>query len=152
MSVPVGGIVMWSGAIGAIPAGFHLCDGGGGTPDLRNSFIVAAGVAYAIGDTGGVLENTPLSHVHAAGWGVVNESTHKHPVTGSTAAGGGFVAVQASVPTTTVPTRDHTHTLGPQTDAGQAHNHTLSGNVVTADDTVDNRPYYYALAFIMRVS
>ncbi|HOV13882.1 MAG TPA: hypothetical protein PK771_06330, partial [Spirochaetota bacterium] len=33
--VPIGIIVMWSGAINAIPAGWELCDGSNGNPDLR---------------------------------------------------------------------------------------------------------------------
>ncbi|MFO7755495.1 MAG: hypothetical protein R6V34_05895, partial [Bacteroidales bacterium] len=38
--VPVGTIVMWSGAIEEIPEGWLLCDGTEGTPDLRGRFIV----------------------------------------------------------------------------------------------------------------
>ena len=56
-SIPLGGIIMWSGSIAAIPAGWALCDGaihsGQPTPDLRNRFIVGAGVTYAVGGTGG---------------------------------------------------------------------------------------------------
>ncbi|MGB2336185.1 MAG: hypothetical protein ACPH5V_02655 [Alcanivorax sp.] len=52
--VPIGTIVMWSGLITAIPAGWTLCDGAGGvTPDLRDKFVVGAGGASAEGDTGG---------------------------------------------------------------------------------------------------
>lgn len=40
--VPSGVILMWSGSIASIPAGYVLCNGSNGTPDLRNSFIVAA--------------------------------------------------------------------------------------------------------------
>jgi hypothetical protein len=47
---PIGGIIMWSGAINSIPDGWRLCDGGTGVgpavdiaiPDLRNKFIVGA--------------------------------------------------------------------------------------------------------------
>lgn len=46
-------ICLWGGAIEDIPAGWHLCDGNDGTPDLRNKFIMAAGDAYSPGDTGG---------------------------------------------------------------------------------------------------
>jgi microcystin-dependent protein len=52
-AIPAGIISMWSGSIGAIPAGWALCDGTGGRPDLRDRFIVGAGSAYAIGNTGG---------------------------------------------------------------------------------------------------
>jgi hypothetical protein len=41
--VPTGGIIMWSGTIATIPAGWALCDGSNGTPDLRNRFIAGAG-------------------------------------------------------------------------------------------------------------
>ena len=52
-------IVMWSGAVGTVPGGWTLCDGGNdsegvATPDLSGRFIVSyeSGV-YAVGDTGG---------------------------------------------------------------------------------------------------
>jgi len=48
-----GFIVMWAGDIADIPAGWHLCNGTLGTPDLRNKFIVGAGSTYVPGDTGG---------------------------------------------------------------------------------------------------
>ncbi len=35
-----GSIVMWSGT--QIPRGYAICDGGNGTPDLRNRFVIAA--------------------------------------------------------------------------------------------------------------
>src|SRR3989338_9908562 len=37
-----GMILMWSGIIASVPAGFALCDGNNGTPDLRDRFIVGA--------------------------------------------------------------------------------------------------------------
>lgn len=46
-------IVLWSGAIVDIPTGWTLCDGTLGTPDLRNRFLVGAGNAYNVDDTGG---------------------------------------------------------------------------------------------------
>src|SRR5690349_11660620 len=39
-------IVMWSGSIRDIPAGWGLCDGTLGTPDLRDRFIVGARKDY----------------------------------------------------------------------------------------------------------
>jgi len=46
-----------------IPAGYKLCDGNNGTPDLRDRFIIGAGSTYAPDDTGGA-------------------NTHTHPFTG----------------------------------------------------------------------
>jgi hypothetical protein len=37
-TVPPGGIILWSG--GVIPAGWALCDGSNGTPDLRDRFVI----------------------------------------------------------------------------------------------------------------
>lgn len=52
-SVPAGVICMWSGSSAEIPAGWVLCDGSNNTPDLRGRFVVGAGGAYDVGDTGG---------------------------------------------------------------------------------------------------
>lgn len=51
--LPAGVIVMWSGAANNIPAGWALCDGGSGRPDLRDRFLVGAGRNYSVGSTGG---------------------------------------------------------------------------------------------------
>lgn len=51
--VPSGVIVMWSGTITDIPAGWVLCDGDNGTPCLLDRFVVGAGSTYNVGDTGG---------------------------------------------------------------------------------------------------
>jgi len=59
----MGFICLWSGSIANIPAGWHLCDGTMGTPDLRDKFIIGAGSTYGVGDTGG-------------------ESSHNHTFTG----------------------------------------------------------------------
>lgn len=53
MRVPPGGIIIWSGAIVAIPPGFVLCDGNNGTPDLRDRFVIGAGDTYPVDATGG---------------------------------------------------------------------------------------------------
>ena len=52
-AVPAGLIAAWSGAADAVPAGWALCDGANGTPDLRGRFLVGAGGDYAPGDAGG---------------------------------------------------------------------------------------------------
>lgn len=51
-------IVIWSGAIVDIPAGWVLCNGANGTPDLRNKFVIGAGNTYAVDETGGDTEHT----------------------------------------------------------------------------------------------
>ena len=44
LDLPIGTIVAYSGDVSYIPDGWHLCDGTGGTPDLRNQFLMGAGV------------------------------------------------------------------------------------------------------------
>ena len=62
--VPVGGIIMWSGATNNIPTGWALCDGQNGTPNLQDKFIVGAGSTYAVDATGGSADATLVSHTH----------------------------------------------------------------------------------------
>lgn len=76
LNVPSGVIMGWPRAIVDIPAGWTLCDGTNGTPDLRNRFIVGAGDTYAVDDTGGSIDHshsvttTPHSHVIISGTGL----------------------------------------------------------------------------------
>ena len=70
-AVPAGVIALWHGLASAIPAGWALCDGQNGTPDLRGRFVVGAGgEAYAVGDTGGAATD-PLSKQDRTGGSVL---------------------------------------------------------------------------------
>jgi hypothetical protein len=75
MPIPSGGIIIWSGAIIDIPAGYVLCDGNNGSPDLRDKFIVGAGSTYAVGASGG-----SATHTHT-----FTSSGHSHALTGGLA-------------------------------------------------------------------
>ena len=59
-TIPLGGIIMWSGS--TVPDGWALCDGstsnGRVTPNLRDRFIVGSGGTYATGATGGKAQQT----------------------------------------------------------------------------------------------
>jgi hypothetical protein len=65
-AVPSGSILLWSGSTGSVPAGWLLCDGTNGTPDLRDRFIIGAGNNYAVNATGGTADAVVVSHTHAA--------------------------------------------------------------------------------------
>ena len=73
--IPVGGIIMWSGAVNSLPAGWKLCDGANGTPNLENKFIVASN-----NNTG-----TPTTTVSGSAVASGGTATHNH--------GGGVSAV-----------------------------------------------------------
>lgn len=51
--VPVGTIAIWSGAANDIPTSWALCDGKDGRPDLQGRFVLGAGTAHPVGETGG---------------------------------------------------------------------------------------------------
>jgi hypothetical protein len=77
--IPTGGILLWSGSIGSIPAGFVLCNGNNGTPDLRDRFIVGAGSTYAVNATGGSADSILPTHTHGA-TSVVTDPGHRHTI------------------------------------------------------------------------
>ena len=52
-SIDIGVITSFSGGLGNIPPGWHLCDGSNGTPDLRDQFVPGAGSYFSVGDEGG---------------------------------------------------------------------------------------------------
>ena len=69
VNVPSGAILVWSGAISAVPAGYVLCNGLNGTPNLQDSFVVGSGNTFSVNSTGGFASsgvmtsggtNTPL--------------------------------------------------------------------------------------------
>ena len=88
--VPSGGIILWSGAISAVPTGWYLCDGGNSTPDLRDRFVVGAGSSYTVGATGGAntvtLDTTMIpSHTHSiSGSGTTSTVSNDHSHSGTT--------------------------------------------------------------------
>lgn len=90
-----GFITTWWGTIATIPAGWHLCDGTNGTPNLDGNLVVGAGGLYAPGDTGGAaLHNhdfTGNGHAHDISGGVMlkpglgfSDVTSPAPITGTT--------------------------------------------------------------------
>ena len=95
MDIPSGVIQLWSGSIASIPAGYVICDGANGTPDLRDRFVVGAGSTYAVDDTGGALNHdhdfTGDGHTHNISAGPViaagfdyTATTDSTAVTGTT--------------------------------------------------------------------
>lgn len=134
-TIPIGGIIMWSGV--SIPSGWSLCDGSGGTPDLRNRFIVGSGLSYSTGSTNALtLSSVTLNatqipaHSHTS-----NPHTHQYTIFSDAAGdGNGWVNDEAG-DTVTQTTASTTVTINANTGGGQSH---------------ENRPPYYALAYIMR--
>lgn len=174
-AVPAGVILMWGGTTGNIPAGWALCDGLNGTPDLRAKFVYGAGgLTVSPGNSGGSTTHNHLTSVEASG-------SHTHSV-----SIGGTALTEAQIP-------QHRHANGVgNTDAtifvygstsgtapgetqqngstastmqgwtgysGSGSTHTHTGAVTGGGDhthTLNNPsasslPPYYALCYIMRV-
>ena len=132
--VPVGGIIMWSGTIGTIPTNWQLCDGSGGTPDLRDKFVVGAGYSYTPGTTGG---NSSITLTAS------NIPPHKHDY--QLPNGKNIIAADGGgngVSNNTSSTQKTGSTI-----------YDSSDNAISNPPTaLDIRPPYYALAYIMRMS
>lgn len=144
--VPKGGVIMWSGAVDQIPAGWALCDGVERTlsdgskitpPNLKDRFIMGAGGGYAVGASGGeathiLTVNEMPTHSHG-----VADPGHQHAYkNGSDTTSAGYAA---------------------NTNNGQPSQYTenattgISINNVGGGNAHNNLPPYYALAFIMKL-
>jgi hypothetical protein len=175
---PAGGIILWSGTINAIPTGWTLCNGENGTPDLRDRFVVGAAGTLTVGATGGVAGNTvSLPHTHT----VTVEShalttnqipAHSHNswiragfermgsfATGLVAPGStaGQTPEGEGIPSGPSPDTElnSTATTTPAvstTGGGGGHSHGASAGTATPTQSLENRPPYFALAYIMKLA
>ena len=119
--VPSGAILMWSGAVNAIPTGYVLCNGQNNTPNLIDKFVVGAGSVYAVDATGGSATHSLTEAEMPA---------HVHHV---------YIAADSGTPYGHVYASGNNNTQGAvattSKGSGNAHN---------------NLPPYYALAYIMK--
>jgi hypothetical protein len=140
-AVPSGCILLWSGSTGSIPAGWYLCNGANGTPDLRDRFIVGAGNTYSVNAIGGSTDAVVVSHTHTAtSTSVVTDPGHTH-LTGDTQGGsGGRTVYEVGAGAAVVPSAFTGITVATTTTNANAG---VSG-------TNANLPPYYALAYIMK--
>ena len=143
--IPSGGIFLWSGSIGSIPAGYVLCNGSNGTPDLRDRFIVGAGSTYAVDATGGSADAIVVTHTHTA-TSVVTDPGHSH---GTGVAGNNFLTVS------TGGLQLGSGVFG-RTDVANTGSNTTGITVATTNNSTGtsgtnaNLPPYYALCYIMK--
>ncbi|NLB66194.1 MAG: hypothetical protein GX803_06980 [Lentisphaerae bacterium] len=127
-TIPIGGIIMWSGTENQIPDGWALCNGstvnGKQTPDLRGRFVVGAGTGsgYNVNNTGGANQVTLT---------VAQMPKHSH---------------------TTRTSKEHAFLgLANSYWAVWYDEQTVQTGEAGGDQPHENRPPYYALCYIMRV-
>jgi hypothetical protein len=144
--IPKGGIILWSGAINTIPAGWYLCNGNNGTPDLRDKFIVGAGSTYAVAATGGSADAVVIAHTHTA---TVAPTTNLTGQIGSIRNAGGFIAtgVFSGGGFNSEDSGDGQSAAVVNFNANHGHTATISS--AGESGTNKNLPPYYALAYIM---
>tara|TARA_A100001388_G_scaffold214586_1_gene165088 strand:- start:2403 stop:3011 length:609 start_codon:yes stop_codon:yes gene_type:complete len=174
--VPVGGIIMWNGSIAEAEAlsNWAICDGANGTPDLRDKFVMGVGSSVntstaAKGEQAGnntiqLTEAQMPSHNHD-----ITDPGHNHSITdnGHTHQGrglslnqvfGGVGITLGSGQGYTVGYRnanDNFNNANTTNTTGITINNNSAGITSQAkgsNSNIDNRPSYFALCYIMRVS
>jgi hypothetical protein len=150
---PAGVIVLWSGSIGSIPAGWVLCNGNNGTPDLRNRFVVGAGSTYSVDASGGSADAIVVSHTHTAtSVSTVTDPGHDHDpsVNGNTV---GFNTTQSDFYNTTRANLDGGPFFNMKTSSettGITVATTTTNASAGTSGTNANLPPYYALCYIQK--
>ena len=146
--IPAGGILLWSGSIGSIPAGYVLCNGSNGTPDLRDRFVVGAGSTYAVNATGGSADAVVVSHTHTAATtsltGTITGISFQYNQAGSAS---GVFTRQTGFSADGGPVNFISRDAG-QASLDASHTHTINSAGVSGTNA--NLPPYYALCYIMK--
>lgn len=131
--VPTGAIVIWSGNLASVPAGWVACDGGtyskldgSGTitvPDLRDRFVVGATLTYAQGSTGGAVSpTTGASGALSLSCAAAGDHNHSGATDGHT-----LTLAQ-------IPAHDHDATVGGNYNINNVVSANFSGSENTAGD------------------
>jgi len=148
-AIPKGVIVMWSGDPAKVPAGWALCDGSKGTPDLRDKFVMGAG--GSLPTTGGTTSHTHSLPEHAHS--ITAEGDHAHHFDINITECIGDCRDGADNGSKDVGSDSHGHHVAADTWGAGAHSHggqTGNGGNGTSG-AADHLPPYYALAFIMKL-
>ncbi|MBD3353598.1 MAG: hypothetical protein GF364_19095, partial [Candidatus Lokiarchaeota archaeon] len=143
--VPVGLIAMWSGLLNDIPTGWALCNGSGGTPDLRNRFLFGVSESDPIEAIGGLDSHNHTysevpKHSHA-----VNDPAHSHSINATTYevdTGPDPIMICDDMmigPCITYPSDTYIATE-------------LNGSTDCSTDNSTKLPPYYELAYIQKIS
>ena len=132
-AIPVGGIILWSGSVASIPAGWLLCNGAYSTPNLADRFILGAGNLYAPAAAGGSTDAIVASHTHS-----IVDAGHAHqwgsaPVVSRASGSAGQYDGTGS-------TANNTSTVGTG----------ITIDTAGVSPTNANMPPYYALCYIIK--
>lgn len=146
--LPVGSILIWSGAITDIPVGWAVCNGNSGTPNLIDRFVLHAdGVTNDVGDSGeGITETTSTA---------LSTSTipaHDH----STLVGLNYLQDLSNTPRLAKRVLTQREVDPPYEFAlvnqGTANLGSTGSTAGHTHQALNKKPKYYALAYIMRIA
>jgi microcystin-dependent protein len=157
-SIPIGGIIIWSGNPSDLPPGWELCDGGEYTnfkgikasiPDLSGKFIVgySSDVDYnSIGNTGGetthILTSSEMpNHNHS-----ITDPGHSHIIKGDVNAQAG-AKLYVTFNTIDDPTYESPKYLSDNILYAKTN---ITINNYGGGQAHENRPPYYVIAYIIR--
>ena len=172
---PPGGIIMFSGDVDkAFDAngtgrkdthyeGWQLCNGKNGAPDLQDRFVAAAGRKYKIGEQGGsdvVTLTTAQMPAHNHPGTTAVAGAHAHWIEGTNAKGLAMRTRTYPGQTTTAMGWGGGSNADPgtkqwrgrvNTNTAGNHGHNFSTALAGGGQAHENKPSFYALAFIMRL-
>jgi len=155
--IPAGAILLWNGSVGSIPAGWYLCNGSNGTPDLRDRFVVGAGSSYAVNATGGSANAILVSHDHTYSGNTNSAGAHRHGLNGNAGGSlkvlGGETAKVAGISSSPTSESFVTSYGGANVMSEEGtHSRSFSGTTSAngSSGTNANLPPYYALCYIMK--
>lgn len=144
--VEPGTIIMWAGDPSNVPSGWMICDGVNDTPNLVNRFIKGTPSAgSSTGYTAGqgayrVTEAKMTPHAHSGTTDTGGAHAHELPYIDYD---DGYSDYEVDGGLSDYPDLF-------ETEANGAHSHTFETDSTGSDETVNNRPAYYELTFIMK--
>jgi microcystin-dependent protein len=167
--VPPGGIVMFfgedskafdengTGVTGTPYAGWQLCNGQNGSPDLRDKFIAAAGRNYKVSEQGGsdsiTLETAQMpAHSHSGQTNANGDHSHNimrvnNILKYTWRKGDGTTTVKSGAKGK----KYYDESAPMHASYGGRHTHSFSTSNTGGSQPHENRPAFFALAFIMRL-
>lgn len=144
-SPPSGSIVMWAGLLADIPSGWVICDGNNGTPNLFDRFVKSVPSGIDPGASGGQNSHTISSsqmatHSHTTSSSNSGKHNHSQDYSGSGSWGSSDVD----------PIRGSNSSWESHGTQNGAHTHSTDIGLTGSGSSVENRPPFYEIAYIMK--
>lgn len=171
--LPLGTIIMWGGTLsgvnplisGVANTNWALCNGAAlpaatvtalngltNLPDLRDRFVVGAGLSYTYGITGGAASVAHTHDVNPASFDTpAGQGTHAH--SGTTGSSGSNIEKTNTCCDLDWVARDnHTHTFSTDaTQGGHLHSIDVPNTPSGAASNTENRPPYIGIFYLMKI-